>query len=103
MGLGSGMGLSSETRFDFGHISVMGALFWTLCKAFPVQECSNQKQSGKAIRRGGKDVKGFHTRREPMRMLRAVVVVSFCQPGSVHGGRTDSGVRYWLMGDRVVL
>jgi len=69
MALGLGMGLSSETRFDFGHISVLGGLFWTLGKAFPGQECSHGKQSRKAVRRAGKDVKGFDIRREPMRML----------------------------------
>jgi len=38
-------------------------------EAFPVQECSRRKGSGRVVRRAGKDVKGFYIRRGPMRML----------------------------------
>jgi len=48
---------------------------WMFGKVFPVQKCSHQRGSGKAVKRAGEDVKGVYTRREPMRMLLAVVFV----------------------------
>jgi len=81
LALASGMDLCSGVRRGFGQGFVFRDLLWllayfgfehfvwTLGRVFPVQECSYRMGNGKSVRRAGKDVKCFHTRREPMRML----------------------------------
>jgi len=52
------MGLSSGTRFGFGHRFGFGRV---LRKASPMQECSRRTGSGMAVRNSGKVVKGLYT------------------------------------------
>ena len=54
MGLASGMDLTSETRFGFGHTVRLRAFVWTFGKAFHVQECRRWMGSGTAVRKAGK-------------------------------------------------